>query len=81
MSEAPSVSLYDIHQSAYLALHGIEPTLANQGTTIVFEFCPSEKVYALLREYKENPSVNILDFVSCLRKLRARILAQRGGAR
>ena len=76
---AKRLPLYDIHQSAFLELKGIPPVLTKQGTRIVFEFPSTAGTYELLRKYQDNPSVPLLDYVSVLRRLRARMLEARDG--
>lgn len=70
--------ILDIHQAAFLNLHGIEPDLLKQGTRVVFEFPGSHTVFQLILRYNENPAVPILDFVSHLRRLRAMMIQMRG---
>jgi hypothetical protein len=69
--------ILDIHQAAFLFLHGIEPTLTKQGTRVIFEFPNSTSVMTLLMQYNENPRVPVMDFASKLRRLRAQMLASR----
>jgi hypothetical protein len=74
-----TLSIIDIHQAAYLHLQGVEPSLTRQGTRVIFEFPGSQAVLALLKRYNANPPVNVLDFVSHLRRLRSRMLEVRNG--
>jgi len=76
--ENESLPILDIHQAAFLQLHGIAPNLTMQGTKVIFEFPGTASVYALIRQYNENPFVNVLDFVSHLRRLRSQMLNKRG---
>lgn len=73
-----NLPIFDIHQAAYLILNGIEANVTKQGTRVVFEFPGKQAVFALMQKYNENPPVNILDFVSHLRRLRAQMLTMRG---
>lgn len=72
------IPVFDIHQASYLEHNGIYPELTLQGTRVVFEFDPSEAVYKLLRDYQNNPSIPILDYVGVLRRLRSKMLSMRG---
>lgn len=72
------IPVFDIHQASFLEHNGIFPELTLQGTRVVFEFDPSETVYKLLRDYQNNPSIPILDYVNVLRRLRSRMLSMRG---
>ena len=77
MRKNGKLPILDIYQAAYLNLNGIEPNLTKQGTRVVFEFPGTQSVFALIQKYNCNPSVNILDFVSHLRRLRSQMLAAR----
>lgn len=76
--ENGNLPILDIHQAAYLNLHGIEPNLTKQGTRVVFEFPGNQSVFNLIQQYNRNPVVPILDFVSHLRRLRAQMISLRG---
>ena len=73
----PTIPLLDIHQVAYLGLHGHKPCLTKSGTRVVFEFPNTPPILDLLQEYNENPPVKLLDYVSLLRSLRAQMYAAR----
>lgn len=75
--ENGNLPILDIHQAAYLELHGIEPNLTKQGTRVIFEFPSRKPVFDLIQQYNSNPSVNVLDYVSHLRRLRSQMLAMR----
>lgn len=72
------IPVFDIHQASFLEHNGIYPELTLQGTRVVFEFPASTTVYKLLREYQDNPSIPVLDYVNVLRRLRSRMLSMRG---
>jgi hypothetical protein len=71
------IPVFDIHTASFLELNNVSPELALQGTRVVFNFEPSETLYMLLREYQDNPSIHILDYVNVLRRLRSRMLSMR----
>ncbi len=71
------ISILDIHQSAFLKLHGKDPELILQGTRIVFSYEVSPEIYRLLNLYNENPEVSVLDFVHALRRLRSEMLTMK----
>lgn len=79
MTLAKRLPLYDIHQAAFLELKGTPPILTKQGTRVVFELPATSGTYELLREYQDNPSIPLLDYVAVLRRLRARMLEARDG--
>ena len=72
------IPVFDIHQASFLEHNGITPKLTLQGTRVIFEFDASEIVYKFLRDYQNNPSIPILDYVNVLRRLRSRMLSMRG---
>jgi hypothetical protein len=72
------IPLFDIYQIAYAELKGIPSELSIQGTRVEFNLPASDEVYKVLREYQTNPSVAIIDYVTVLRRLRARMLSKRG---
>lgn len=72
------IPVFDIHQASFLEHNGIYPELTLQGTRVVFEFEPTDTVYRLMRDYQDNPSVPVLDYVNILRRLRSRMLSMRG---
>jgi hypothetical protein len=72
-----SIPVFDIHTATYLELKGIAPELTLQGTRVVFEFPATDRVYAMLREYQNNPSIPVLNFVNILRRLRSKMLSMR----
>ncbi len=76
--ENANLPIFDIHQAAFLNLHGIEPELLKQGTRVIFEFPGNQTVFKLLLKYNGNPAIPVLDFVSCLRRLRSMMLGMRG---
>ena len=71
------VPILDIHLASYLSFHGIEPEFTKQGTRVVFEFPDTKETNDLIRNYNENPFVQVLDFVHHLRKTRSMMLAAR----
>jgi hypothetical protein len=77
--EPSYLPIYDIHQAAFCELKGTPPILTKQGTRVVFEVPAISATYDLLREYQDNPSIPLLDFVGVLRRLRARMIEARDG--
>ena len=73
----PTIPLMDIHQAAFLEMHGHKPCLTKSGTRIAFEFPNSPPVLSLLQQYNENPVVKVVDYVSHLRQLRAQMYSAR----
>ena len=71
------IPIFDIHTASFLELNNMPPELTLQGTRVVFNFEPSETLYRLLREYQNNPSIHILDYVNTLRRMRSRMLSMR----
>lgn len=71
------IPVFCIYQASFLEHNGIHPALTLQGTRVVFEFEPTDTVYRLMRDYQDNPSVPVLDYVNILRRLRSRMLSMR----
>jgi hypothetical protein len=76
-TDKDKIPVFDIHTASFLELNNIPPELTLQGTRVVFNFEPSETLYRLLREYQNNPSIHILDYVNVLRRMRSRMLSMR----
>ncbi len=79
MANGKFLPLFDIYPAAYLEYNHVELTLTKQGTRVVFEAPANKKTYDLLREYQDNRSIPLLDYVSVLRRLRAKMLEARDG--
>lgn len=71
------IPILDIYQAAFLVYHKIEPDLVKTGGRVIFEFPASELVMMFLHECHMNPKINLLDYVVCLRRLRAQMIALR----
>jgi len=73
------LSLMDINLTAFLSLHGIDPTLENRSGKIVFLFNASDDLYRLINDFNSNRMVPVGDFVTRLKTLRGKMLAAREG--
>lgn len=78
MAKTNKLPIYDIYLASYLSLKGISPELVKHGTRIVFEFPPTDEVYRLTREYNDNPQIDLLNFVTAIRKLKAQMFSVSG---
>jgi len=76
-SEDSSIQVMAIYQATFLDYQGIPPDLIKQGTRVIFLFPNIQSVLEQIQDYNRNPSIPILDFVHCLRKLRSQMLATR----
>lgn len=74
-----NVPILDIYIASYLALHGIMPTLTKQGTRVIFEFPGDDRTLMVMESYNKNPCINLLEYVTQLRRMRAMMLAKRDG--
>ena len=72
-----NIPIFDIHQAAFLSLNNISPSFVKSGTRVVFQFNATREVTKLLDLYNQNPTVQLLDFVSHLRQLRSQMLSLR----
>jgi hypothetical protein len=77
MKNIQKIPLYEIHETAYLSLNNIPIEFERRGSRVVFLVPSTQETYRLLAEYNENPHVNLLDFVACLRKIRGQMLSMR----
>lgn len=80
-TEAQQVQLVptmDIYEAAYLEMMGVPAILGKSGTQVVFQFPAMTHTYETLREYHQNPSHPLVDFVKHVRRLRARMMEARG---
>jgi hypothetical protein len=71
--------ILDLYLASWLTLNGIPPEFTLQGTRVIFEFPVTSETYRLTKEFNQNPSVPILDFISVVRKLRSQMLIAREG--
>ena len=79
MADGKRIPHFDIHEITYLDMNDVEVFDTLQRGRVVWETGASDKVYRLLREYHENPTVRLLDFVKALKKMRSRMLDLRDG--
>lgn len=79
MKEAKVFNLLDIHVSAFLSLHGIEPTLEQKNGKIVFTFPASEQVYRLMNRFNGDEDVPVASFCTTLKALRGQMLTAKEG--
>lgn len=77
----PQTPVLDLNFAAYQYLHGNTPELELQGTRIIFMFIPNEEFSRVSESYNRNSPVNVLDFVSAQRQLRAMMMAAKGSHR
>lgn len=75
--EKKELKLLDIHLSAFLAHHGIEPSLENQNGKVSFGFPANEQVYKLMNKFNCDEKVPVASFCTTLKTLRGRMLTAR----
>lgn len=68
------ITIFDINQSAFLALQGLEPELVMQSGRVVFSFPADADYFRLSDAYNANLEVRCLDFVKSLRMLRSKMM-------
>jgi hypothetical protein len=73
-----TLPIFDIHTAAFLSLNGINPHFIKSGTRVLFQFDVTRDVTKLLDQYNQNPSVQLLEYVAHLRRLRSQMLSMRG---
>lgn len=73
----PKIPLYDLYQTAFLSLQGIQVDFERRGTRVVFLVPSNQETYELMATYNENPQIDLLDYVGSLRRMRAQMLSLR----
>ena len=68
------ITIFDINQSAFLALQGLEPEIVMQSGRVVFSFPADDDYFRLSDAYNTNLEVKCLDFVKSLRTLRSKMM-------
>lgn len=71
------IAILDLNTSAFLSMHGLEPTLSMQGGRVVFNFQADEEFYRLSSLYNDNSQVGCLDFVQSIKKMRGKMLSMK----
>jgi len=74
MKEEKELKLLDIHLSAFLVHHGIEPTLEHQNGKVVFAFPANQQIYKLMNQFNSDENVPVASFCTTLKTLRGRML-------
>lgn len=74
MKPAKELNLLDIHLSAYLIFHGIDPILGQKNGKIIFIFPANEKVYQLMNRFNGDEDVPVASFCTTLKALRGQML-------
>lgn len=69
--------ILDIYLASFLALKGHYPEFEREGSRVIFVFPSNDTIYQLIKQYNENFSVSILDYVSILRRLRSQMLGMK----
>ena len=76
--EQKQFTTLDLYLSAFLELHGNQPTLEINNGRVVFAFPQSDKLYKLINAYNSNEPVPVTDYISVLKALKGQMLAKRG---
>lgn len=74
-----TLSLLDIHLSAFLSLHGLQPELKINDGRVTFNFPVMDNLYKLMDAYNSNAPTPIADFVVSVKILRGQMLTLKGG--
>jgi len=79
MKEEKELKLLDIHLSAFLVHHGIEPNLEHQNGKVVFAFPANQQIYKLMNQFNGDENVPVASFCTTLKTLRGKMLTAREG--
>jgi hypothetical protein len=77
--EKQQIPVFDLNFAAFQLMNGNRPDLIQQGSRVIFLFTPDDNFYHCSAIYHSNSQVNILDFVSAIRQIRAMMLTFREG--
>lgn len=69
--EEQRITTLDINLAAYLALHGISPSIEVEGTRALFTFPASDDYFRLSESYYQNEDVPVVDYVNALRRMKS----------
>ena len=72
------LAFHDIYYVAFADLKGIPIKLTREGNRVIFLLPDEPNTYRVLGEFNNNPSLQLLDFVTHLKKIRAQMIALRG---
>lgn len=78
-NEAVKLEIIDVYLTAFLKLKGIKPVPIKKSSKIAFLVDDSETVKKLIVEFNNNADVKVLDFVTCVKEIKAIIFAHKSG--
>jgi hypothetical protein len=69
----------DIYLSAFLALHGNQPSLEILNGKVIFTFTRDDDLYKAMVKYNSNEPIPCNSFATAIKMLRGKMLSMRGG--
>jgi hypothetical protein len=75
---SPTIPIHDIYATAYCSYKGIEVTFTKQDRRVIFHLPDTAATYRTLSEFNNNPTLQILDYITHLKRLRAIMIGMRG---
>lgn len=78
MINPPTIQSHDIYTAAYADFKGIPLELIKERQRVIFLLPDCPNTYRVFNEFNNNPRVPLLDFLTHLKKIRARMISMRG---
>ena len=76
-TESPTIALHDIYSVSFCAYKGIEVSFTKQGNRVIFHLPDAPNTYKILSEFNNNPTLPLLDYITFLKQIRARMIGLR----
>jgi len=77
-TESSTIPIHDIYATAYCSYKGIAVTFTKQDRRVIFHLPDTAATYCTLSEFNNNPTLQLLDYVTHLKRLRAMMISMRG---
>ncbi len=76
--EKKTFTTMDIYLGAYIVMHGIEADFTQNGQKIILTFPITDELYKTMADFNSNKLVPVVDYITVLKTLKARMFAIRG---
>lgn len=73
------MEVLDIYLTAYLKTKGIKPIPIKKSSKIAFLVDDSDLVKKLIADFNNNSEIGVLDFVACIKEIKALVFALKSG--
>jgi len=72
------IACHDVYQASYFDYKNIPINLIREGRRVIFMLPDTPETYRIMTEFNANPIMPLLDYVTHLKKMRAKMIAMRG---